>query len=447
MSGVQIEAIRATPGVAGFYADDQRAIKNGATPDGFAYEGTPLTDGFRAIRQPGEALLVDLELRDGTVVRGDCAAVQYSGAGGRDPLFRADAYAPVVEGPVADALVGRDPRAFGENAAVLESLRVNSEIGDGNGHDPLHVDGNERRRLHTAVRYGVSQALLAAAARAERTTMTDVLADHLGTEPATEPIPVFGQSGDDRRTNAEKMLIKGVPVLPHGLFNSRSKMGASGEHLRDYLEWLRDRAADLGPEGYEPRFHVDVYGMIGDLFGAPFDSDEVLEYVASLEAATGSIPLQIEGPMDVGTREDQIHAMCELREGLADAGIDVDIVADEWCNTLEDVRAFVDAGAADVVQVKTPDLGGVQHSGEAVRYCRGTDTRAYLGGTCNETDVSARACAHVALATDAAQVLAKPGMGFDEGYMIVENEMRRTLARRRGSPGTATDAEGVTADD
>jgi len=37
----------------------------------------------------------------------------------------------------------------------------------------------------------------------------------------------------------------------------------------------------------------------------------------------------------------------------------------------------------------------------------------------------------VALATDAAQVLAKPGMGFDEGYSAVTNEMRRTLARHR----------------
>jgi methylaspartate ammonia-lyase len=125
--------------------------------------------------------------------------------------------------------------------------------------------------------------------------------------------------------------------------------------------------------------------------------------------------------------------MAELREALTGAGVDVDIVADEWCDTLADVEAFVDAGAADLVQVKTPDLGGLHRSVEAVRYCEGTDTRAYLGGTCNETDVSARACAHVALATDAAQLLAKPGMGFDEGYMIVTNEMRRTLARRSRS--------------
>jgi len=257
-----------------------------------------------------------------------------------------------------------------------------------------------------------------------------VMATTLGTDPATEPVPVFGQSGDERRVNAEKMILKGVPVLPHGLFNSVEKLGADGDGLVDYLDWLADRVERVGADSYAPRFHVDVYGTLGQLFGPPYDRPEVVAYFERLAAAAGPHPLQIEGPMDEGGRPEQIHAMAELREALADAGVAVDIVADEWCNTFEDVRAFVDAGAADVVQVKTPDLGGLQRSGEAVRYCAGTDTRAYLGGTCNETVTSARACAHVGLATDAAQLLAKPGMGFDEGFMVVTNEMRRTLARR-----------------
>ena len=422
---MQIEAVHATPGYSGFFFDDQRAIKQGAETDGFTYQGAPVTPGFDAIRQAGEALLVEIELADGTVVHGDCAAVQYSGAGGRDPLFRAVDYAPVVEGPIADALEGRDATEFAAAAAALESLTV---------------DGD---RLHTAIRYGVSQALLAAAAAAQRTTMTDVLADALETDPATEPVPVFGQSGDKRYLNAEKMFIKGVPVLPHGLINSVEKIGEEGETLLEYVEWLVRRSRELGPEGYDPRFHIDVYGMIGEVFGGPYDRPAVVEYFGDLEAAADGIPLQIEGPMDVGDRADQLAAMAALRDGLADAGVGVDIVADEWCHTFEDVQAFVDAGAADVVQVKTPDLGGIQRSARAVRYCEGTDTRAYLGGTCNETEVSARACAHVALATDAAQVLAKPGMGFDEGFMIVENEMRRTVARRQ----RATDTHEVTSDD
>lgn len=410
---MRIESLSAVPGTAGFFFDDQRAIRAGASPDGFAYDGEPRTEGFERIRQAGEALLVDVELSDGTVVTGDCAAVQYSGAGGRDPLFRAAEYAPLVEGRVADRLEGREVGAFRRNVEALAELRT-----------------AEDTPLHTAVRYGVSQALLAAAAAARSSTRTDVLAAACGTEPATEPVPVFGQSGDQRRRNAEKMLLKRVGVLPHGLFNSERKVGSEGERLREYLRWLASRTDELGPAEYEPRFHVDVYGTLGELFGPPYDRPAVTDYFATLREAARPYRLQVEGPMDAGGRGEQLHAMAELREGLADAGVDVDVVADEWCDTLADVESFVDAGAADVVQVKTPDLGGIYRSAQAVRYCEGTDTRAYLGGTCNETDLSARACAHVALATDAAQLLAKPGMGFDEGYMIVTNEMRRTLARQ-----------------
>lgn len=419
---LEIEAVRAIPTVAGFFFDDQRAIKAGAEMDGVTYRGEPATEGFDRIREAGEALSVELELSDGTVASGDCAAVQYSGAGGRDPLFRADRYRPVVEGRVAETLEGRDPAEFGTLADEIEDLPAERSGGD---------------RLHTAVRYGVSQALLDAAARARRTTKTDVIADAVGSRPATEPIPVFGQSGDERHNNAEKMLLKRVGVLPHGLFNSVEKAGPEGERLREYVSWLAERTEALGAENYSPRFHIDVYGILGKVFGPPYDRSEVTGYFRSLEEAAAPYPLQIEGPMDAGDRRSQIARMCELREGLADAGVDVDLVADEWCNTFEDVEAFVDAGAADVVQIKTPDLGGLQRSAAAVRYCEDTDTRAYLGGTCNETGVSARACAHVALATDAAQVLAKPGMGFDEGYMIVENEMRRTIDRRGRTTRTA----------
>jgi methylaspartate ammonia-lyase len=425
---VRIEQIRAVPSVSGFFFDDQRAIKEGATRDGFAYDGEPVTPGFDEIREAGEALTVELELEDGSVATGDCCAVQYSGAGGRDPLFRAEKYRPVVEGAVASALRGRDASEFAENAAVIEELPAERATDDG-----------DAGQLHTAVRYGVSQALLDAAALAERRTMTETLADALGTTPATEPVPVFGQSGDDRYGNAEKMMIKGVPVLPHGLFNSVEKLGADGEGLREYVDWLATRAVELGPDSYEPTIHVDVYGVLGDVLGAPYDRAAVTDYFATLADAAAPFDVQVEGPMDAGGREAQIHEMAELRDGLASAGVDVDIVADEWCNTFEDVRAFVDAGAADLVQVKTPDLGGVQRSAAAVRYCEGTDTRAYLGGTCNETVTSARTCAHVALATDAAQTLAKPGMGFDEGFMIATNEMRRALARLRPTPEATAD--------
>jgi methylaspartate ammonia-lyase len=93
---MRVTGVLAVPVLAGFFFDDQLAIRAGAGHDGFDYTGEPVTPGFTAVRQPGEAVSVLLVLDDGGVEFGDCAAVQYSGAGGRDPLFSArDAVAAI----------------------------------------------------------------------------------------------------------------------------------------------------------------------------------------------------------------------------------------------------------------------------------------------------------------------------------------------------------------
>src|SRR5437868_12182705 len=83
-----------TAGLSAFYFDDQAAIKAGALRDGFTYTGKAQTPGFTAIRRPGEIISVLLQLENGLWAEGDCAAVQYSGAGGRDPFFSAARYTP-----------------------------------------------------------------------------------------------------------------------------------------------------------------------------------------------------------------------------------------------------------------------------------------------------------------------------------------------------------------
>ncbi len=85
---MKIINVVASRGLTGFYFDDQRAIKANAAHDGFADIGQPVTPGFTAVRQAGESVSVMLVLEDGQIAYGDCAAVQYSGAGGRDPHRR-----------------------------------------------------------------------------------------------------------------------------------------------------------------------------------------------------------------------------------------------------------------------------------------------------------------------------------------------------------------------
>jgi methylaspartate ammonia-lyase len=406
---VRINDVLAVPVRAGFFADDQAAIRAGARHDGFGYVGAPLTPGFRSIRQPGEALSVLLVLEDGSVEFGDCAAVQYSGAGGRDPVFSAEQARTDVLTHLAPLLVGTTVTGFRELAGALDAVRP---------------DG---RPLHTAVRYGVSQAVLGAAARAGRRTMAEVLRDEYATGAPLTPVPLYAQTGEERWVNADKMILKDVDVLPHGLFNSVEALGSRGELLAEYLGWLVGRIRALRPDGdHRPRLHVDTYGTPGLAFDG--DLTAVAAYLARLGELCAPFELAVEHPVDAGSTAAQLDAYGRLRAELDRLGSPVRLVVDEWCNTLDDVRAFAAARAADVIHVKMPDLGSVADTVEALLLVRDAGLEAYCGGTCNETDRSAQVSAHVAMACSAAQVLAKPGMGVDEGLMIVGNEMARTAA-------------------
>ncbi len=409
---MKIVDVITAPGFTGFYFDDQAAIKAGAEQDHFTYEGEAVTPHFKAIRQAGEALSIMLVLENGMTAYGDACAVQYSGAAGRDRLFDALDQEAYFHEHLKERFIGLDVDHFRQNAEHFDRLLIEGE------------------RIHTALRYGITQALLEATAKAKGLTMCEIVRKEYRIEDDEyRLIPIFAQSGDDRYTNVDKMIIKEVEVLPHALINSvRHKLGQKGELLKEYVRWLRNRILQKRlREDYHPILHLDVYGTIGMIFDE--DIEASYRYLKALSDTAEPFSLRIEGPIDKGNREDTMLALKALKERIdADDDCHVEIVADEWCNTLEDVKYFADNDAAHMVQVKTPDLGGVNNSIEALRYCLKKGVGAYSGGSCNETNISAEVTTSIAMATNAKQCLAKPGMGSDEGIMIVKNHMQRTLA-------------------
>lgn len=410
---MRIQRAHFVRGLSSFYFDDQRAIRDGARHDGFTYEGDAVTEGFHAIRQAGECVSILLELENGSVAVGDCAAVQYSGAGGRDPLFTAEAFIPFMQAHLQPE---------------LEGLEVDSFLANARRFDTLEIEGQP---LHTAIRYGITQALLDATALANRCLKAEVICREYDLPVVPEPVPLFGQSGDDRYTAVDKMILKRVDALPHGLINNiPDKLGHSGGKLAEYVGWLAQRIWELRPDAdYRPELHIDVYGTVGQIFD--HHPERIADYLARLGEIAGEFPLHIEGPVDAGSKPAQIEALGAITERLSALGSTTRIVADEWCNTYQDVVDFADARCCHMVQIKTPDLGGIHNVVDAVRYSRAQGVEAYQGGTCNETDVSARTCVHLALAARPMRMLVKPGMGFDEGMTLVNNEMQRSIALLR----------------
>lgn len=409
---MKIKNVICSAGKTGFFFDDQKAIKSGAKNDGAFYVGEPATQGFTSVRQAGESIAVIFVLENGAYAFGDCAAVQYSGAGGRDPLFLAENFIPIIEKEIAPLYIGKEITDFKSLAKIIDE-KINPTTG---------------KKYHTAIRYGVTQACLDAVAKSKSKLMAQIIAEEYGTTISSEMISIFSQSGDDRYLNADKMIMKEVSVLPHALFNHvEGKVGLKGEKIKEYISWLRDRILKLrNNPAYTPTIHIDVYGTLSTVFNNDFEA--IANYLGELETLAKPFALRVEGPVDMDEKNAQIKALktiCELTESK---GFKVEIVADEWCNTLEDIKDFTLHRAGHMVQIKTPDLGGINNSIEAVLFCKEHNIGAYLGGTCNETNRSAEVCAHIAMATSPIQCLAKPGMGVEEGFMIVFNEMSRILA-------------------
>jgi methylaspartate ammonia-lyase len=406
---MKVSKIITSPGLGGFYFDDLEAIRMGAKLDGAIYTGLkPMTPGFTTLRQKGESVSIMIVLEDGQVAYGDCAAVQYSGTAGRDPVFTSEELIPIIEQEVAPRLVGRELVDF---KAIAEEF------------DEMEING---RPMHSAIRYGVTQAILDAVSRADKKTMVEVVSKAYRLKVSSKVIPIFSQSGEVRYANVDKMIMKNVKVMPHGLFNTPQLVGKKGEKLLEYVKWVRKRIIDKGKGDYEPTILLGTYGTIGMVFEN--DIDRVAGYISKLEEAADPYPLWIETPVLAESSEKQLEMFKNLRKNLKIMGSSAKIIVDEWCTTLEDIKMYSDAHATDIINIMTPQLGGINNAIEAVLYCKKKGIGAYIAGSCNETDKSSRISTHIALATQADLVAAKPGMGVDEGIMIVYNEMQRTLA-------------------
>ena len=402
---MRISKVLACPGLNGFYTDDKAAIRAGAVEDGFVYRGRPVTPGFHAIRQAGESASIILVLENGDYAFGDALTVQYSAAGGRSRLISGEEMAAQAVAALRPRLEGRSIASFRELSAEIEAL----------GSDGVHA----------SVRYGASQAVLDAVAKVRRLTPAEVICDEYGLPLPTDPVRINAQSGDDRYVNVDKMILKEAGFMPQALLNNLEKVGPDGRRFVEYARWVANRIQEIGRPGYRPTLRFDCYGMLGAALND--DLPAIVELLREARAATRPFDVVVEMPVDMGTSARQFERMRAIRAALAAERIDILLMIDEYANTLDEIKEWADSDACDMIQIKTPDLGALHNSIEAVLYVQAAGKLPYLGGSCTETDQSARLSANVALATRPFACSGKPGMGVDEAMMIVNNEMRRVL--------------------
>ncbi|KAF3925968.1 hypothetical protein ABW20_dc0106898 [Dactylellina cionopaga] len=401
-------------GLSGYFVKDLEAVRQSPIYNPLVDNVTiaPRTPGFKKIVQAGQVISILLHLPDGGIAVGDCVDVIFSGAVSRDPLFIAEDHIPILESVVKKWLLECNLLVFRQNAKRLGSIWPELKNG----------------RLHSAIQYGLSQALLAGTAQARGCTIAEIISREWGTAIARHPVDILASCHRNDTLQLDRMIMKRASLLPHASFVHVSDIGPNGLALLEYVNYVSRRVKTHGDPEYWPRLHFDVYGTLGDIFP---QTEQLAMFLSRLFYAAQPYEVLIESPIIAPTKKDQIRRLVDLRRLLREKSIKVKMVADEWCNTLEDIKEFADARAVDYVQIKMPDLGGIDKSIDAVLYCRAQGVGCCLGGSANETDISARITAHVALAVSPDFLLSKPGIGADEGLMILTNEMLRSIALTR----------------
>ncbi|MDZ7844151.1 MAG: methylaspartate ammonia-lyase [Anaerolineales bacterium] len=443
-----ITRVIAAPGTAGCFVEDLTALQSRPIDPADRYITPGVTPGFDTIRQPAETVSVGLVLDSGQIAWGDCVSVAYGGKAGRASVFSAREGLITVLEQIAPFLEGKKLSGFRQITTEVDDLTEDVQV-ERTLSQPEQGQDLTRRELfqsaarlfndqpptrqetvtkliHPGIRYGVSQALLAAVALDRKISRCQVICQEWDLPLPDRPVPLHAQCGRNRFAGVDKMIAHRVDSLPHALVdNLPEQMGDEAVNLIRYTRWIRKRIQDRGADGYHPTIHLDVHGALGLIYNQ--DLGRILGSLYALEKAAEPYSLRIECPLIMETREEQIEAMTTLREYLDFRRMKVQLVTDEWANTLEDIQAFLNQRAGHMIQIKPPDLGSLHNSVDAVLACKNHQTSAFLGGSCAETDLSARASVHLALATRPALIMAKPGLGIDEGISLITNETNRTL--------------------
>lgn len=221
----------------------------------------------------------------------------------------------------------------------------------------------------------------------------------------------------------DKMVFYRLASLPAGEGDDLPhRLGKNGEKLLSYVGWLKERVALQ--EGYVPVFHFDVHGGLDLVFDG--DRDRILEFLCRLAEACSPFRVRVESPLQATSREEMLQSYRTLHDALRKGP--VELVADEWANTLDDIKVFAEAGVVDMIHIKMPDLGSVHNTIRAIETCQKNAVASLLGGSCVETYMSSSIAAPIALALRPTLLMAKSGMGVNEAVSSLNNEMLRELA-------------------
>ncbi len=273
------------------------------------------------------------------------------------------------------------------------------------------------RIIHPAIRYGVSQALLAAVSIARNVTMAEVLAKEYKLRLSKTTIPIHVELNETNAIHIASLLPAASLGYTTPGDDIEAELGANGEILQRAIRNLQKRLTVAAGDNF-PTIHVNARGGLGKLYD---NVGKILGAIFGLTKASSPCSMRIEDPVHREDRQTHIEAMFEVKDYLRMRRMATPLVAGAWINSPDDVLAFAEAGAAGMIRLNMPRLGSLHRSIEAALICKKRDIAILLDAGPAESAYAAQVACHTALTL-------QPALLSGASLPLLHNEMARTLA-------------------
>ena len=407
-----------------------------------------IAPGLDESSQSGRSVCsVGLVLDDKHVAWGDCVC-----SAQLMPLSVADARKG-IDGVVSPALVGNELDGFREMAGTIKSLtetvtreepipppeeynqpkgisrrdllrgRLRTEDTPPASNPTRSVTSEQA--LHPALRYGLSQALLAAVAQDLGISVAEVIAQEYDLPRPTAVIPLLAQLDTNRPLDSLPRPSPYIAALGYTVPQGDPKdiLGDNAIILQRFLRILKENVVAMPGWDIPPCFHINLRGGLGKLYGN--NTGQMLGALVGLEISVKPLRLSIENPVSGDSLAEVVTKTRELQEFLHFRKMDVEIAVGP-VKTISDAQALIDGKALDMLRIDPLQVGDLNTVIEIVLLARAEGKQVMLAMDAGISGHVLQILAQVALAIQPDIVVA-PAIGknnISDVLLEIEKDVR-----------------------
>lgn len=377
-------------------------------------------------------LTVGIQLSDGQRFWADCIDASAASRTGETAVFDLSQARSVVQQVVQPLWQGQPAKAFRPLAQLLtgatesftyqrthlatpqtapgglsrRSLITGFMAEEAQPSEPQQEAVTIERPLHPALQYGLTTALFQAAASINRLTMAELIVAEYGLPKVDTAVPLLIPLNDGSIQTAQPILTSHVAALGYttSKHNHKATLGANAarlqQHIRQVAAWL-PTLNDV----FNPVLQLNLNGGFGTLFEN--NIGKILGALYGLERAAQPYRLQVQNPVWLESRDAQRDYLKQLKNYLALRQMKLQLVADAWVDSVDDVKLLSDPELCHMVHIDLPRLGNLEWGITAVLHALAHKQQVLLSGE------NAPLTSHIGLATRPTLLSGSPQLHYN----------------------------------